>query len=116
MIKFIERLFGRREPSSGEVAKERLRLVLTQDRAGISPALLETLKDEIIMVISRHVDVDVDGVQVTVTQSGRGGNSGGKGGSQRESSLIADIPLTTRTTKRQPGGKRDSQDSEPKGR
>jgi cell division topological specificity factor len=78
---FLERLFGRGEPSSGRVAKERLRLVLTQDRAGISPALLDTLKDDIITVISRHLDVDVDSVQVTVTQS------------NRESSLVADIPL-----------------------
>jgi cell division topological specificity factor len=78
---FFRRLFGRREPSSGRVAKERLRLVLTQDRAGISPALLDKLKDDIIMVISRHLDVDVEGVQVTVTQS------------NRESSLVADIPL-----------------------
>lgn len=81
---FLERLFGRYEPSSGRVAKDRLRLVLTQDRAGISPALLDTLKDEIITVISSHVDVDVQGVQVTVTQSGR------------ESSLVADIPLRDR--------------------
>jgi cell division topological specificity factor len=81
---FLQRLFGRREPSSGRIAKERLRLVLTQDRAGISPALLDTLKDEIIAVISRHVAVDVDGVQVTVTQSGH------------ESSLVADIPLANR--------------------
>ncbi len=81
---FLERLFGRREPSSGRVAKERLRLVLTQDRAGISPGLLDILKDEIIAVISRHVEVDVDGVQVTVTQNGE------------ESSLVADIPLANR--------------------
>ena len=81
---FLERLFGRREPSSSRVAKERLRLVLTQDRAGISPALLDTLKDEIISVISRHVDIDVDGVQVTVSHSGQA------------SSLVADIPLTSR--------------------
>lgn len=81
---FLERLLGRREQPSGRVAKDRLRLVLTQDRAGISPVLLETLKDEIITVISRHVHVDVDGVQVTVTQTGH------------ESSLVADIPLTNR--------------------
>ena len=80
-MEFLERLLGRRKPSSGSVAKERLRLVLTQDRAGISPGLLDTLKDEIIAVISRHVDVDVDSVQVKVTQS------------NRESSLVADIPL-----------------------
>ncbi|MGD2105542.1 MAG: cell division topological specificity factor MinE [Anaerolineae bacterium] len=78
---FLARLLGRRQPSSGRVAKERLRLVLTQDRAGISPALLETLKDEIITVISRHLDVDVDSVQVAVSQD------------NRESSLVADIPL-----------------------
>lgn len=84
MMTFLERLFGRREPPSGSVAKDRLRLVLTQDRAGISPALLDTLKDEIIVVISRHVDIDVDGVKVTVTQS------------NRESSLVADIPLKDR--------------------
>ncbi|MBS3784233.1 MAG: cell division topological specificity factor MinE [Anaerolineae bacterium] len=89
MMRFLERLFGRPEPSSGEVAKERLRLVLTQDRAGISPALLDTLKDEIIMVISRHVDVDVDGVKVIVTES------------NRESSLVADIPLADRRRQHQ---------------
>ncbi len=81
---FLDRLFSRQEPPSGRVAKDRLRLVLTQDRAGISPALLETLKDEIITVISRHLDVDVQCVQVSVTQSGR------------ESSLVADIPLRHR--------------------
>ncbi len=85
---FLQRLFGQREPSSGSVAKERLRLVLTQDRAGIPPGLLDTLKDEIIEVISRHVEVDVDGVQVTVTQS------------NRESSLVADIPLRDRRLRR----------------
>jgi cell division topological specificity factor len=82
-MRFLERLFGRHEPSSSRIAKERLRLVLTQDRAGISPALLDTLKDEIISVISQHIDIDVDGVQVTVSQSGS------------ESSLVADIPLTS---------------------
>lgn len=86
---FLERLFRGQEPSSGRVAKERLRLVLTQDRAGISPALLDTLKDEIIDVISRHVDVEVDAVEVTVSQS------------NRASSLVADIPLRKRRVSRE---------------
>jgi len=82
---FLDNLFGRcRGSSSGEIAKERLRLVLTHDRSGISPKLLDTLKDEIIAVISHHVAVDVDNVHVTVSQSGQ------------ESSLVADIPLRTR--------------------
>lgn len=85
MTRFLERLRSRRdEPTSGRVAKERLRLVLTHDRAGISPMLLDTLKDEIIAVISNHVPVDVGGVRVNITQTGH------------ESSLVADIPLATR--------------------
>jgi cell division topological specificity factor len=85
MTRFLERLRSRRdEPTSGTVAKERLRLVLTHDRAGISPMLLDTLKDEIIAVISNHVPVDVRHVQVNITQTGN------------ESSLVADIPLATR--------------------
>ena len=88
-MKFFERLRGRHyEPSSGEVAKERLRLVLAHDRTSISPALLNTLKDEIISVISRHVAIDADSVQVTFSQSAR------------ESRLVADIPLLIKRGRR----------------
>jgi cell division topological specificity factor len=83
-MRILDRLLGRREAASGEVAKERLRLVLAHDRANISPALLETLKDEIIAVISRHVAIDADSVQVTFSQTAR------------ESRLVADIPLAGR--------------------
>jgi cell division topological specificity factor len=81
-MRILERLKKGRKPS-GKVAKERLRLVLAHDRAHISPGLLDTLKDEIISVISRHIDVDAGGVQVTISQSAR------------ESRLVADIPLSS---------------------
>ena len=88
-MRLVERLLGRREPSSsGEIAKERLRLVLSHDRANISPALLDTLKDEIVTVISRHVAIDADGVEVTFSQSAR------------ETRLVADIPLLSRRGRR----------------
>ncbi|MBN1815215.1 MAG: cell division topological specificity factor MinE [Anaerolineae bacterium] len=79
-MRILERLKRGRKPS-GKVAKERLRLVLAHDRAHISPGLLDTLKDEIISVISRHIDIDASSVQVTISQSAR------------ESRLVADIPL-----------------------
>ena len=83
-MRFFERLRGRGyRPASGEVAKERLRLVLSHDRSNVSPALLETLKDEIVTVISRHVAIDADGVEVTFSQNAR------------ETRLVADIPLMT---------------------
>jgi cell division topological specificity factor len=88
-MKVLERLgFGRGDAASGQVAKERLRLVLAHDRTSVSPALLETLKDDIIAVISRHVSIDPDGVEVTFSQN------------KRESRLVADIPLLGRNKRR----------------
>ena len=86
-MKILERLKKGRKPS-GKVAKERLRLVLAHDRAHISPGLLDTLKDEIISVISRHIDIDASSVQVTISQSAR------------ESRLVADIPLSSSRKRR----------------
>ena len=74
-------LRGHQEPTSRDVAKQRLQLVLVHDRANISPGLLEMLKDEIIAVISKHLEIDRQGVQITFTQS------------RNESRLVANIPL-----------------------
>ena len=82
-MKILDRFHRRREPSSREIARDRLRLVLAYDRADISPGLLETLKDEIISAISRHVTIDPDGVEVTFSKGAR------------ESRLVAHIPLRT---------------------
>jgi cell division topological specificity factor len=79
---FLHQLFGKRETSSSVVAKERLQLVLVHDRINISPSTLEQMKDDLITVISRYVEIDPDGVQVTFTQS------------KRASRLTADIPVT----------------------
>jgi cell division topological specificity factor len=78
---FLDSLFRRREPTSREVAKERLQLVLVHDRIKISPALLDQMKDELITVISRYVEIEANGVEVTFTQG------------RRESRLVADIPV-----------------------
>ena len=78
----------RPKDGSRQIAKERLQFVLVHDRAQISPQLLERLKDEIIAVISRHLEIDSDGVEITLSQS------------RRESRLQADIPLTRRSRSR----------------
>ena len=84
-----KKLFGQREPTSSEIAKERLQLALTVDRTRISPGLLETMKDEIIAVISKHIDVDPDGVVVSLTQQ------------QHNHCLVAEIPLDSARRKGQ---------------
>jgi len=83
-MNILQRILSRDKSSSREIAKKRLQLVLVHDRANISPGLLETIKDEIIQVISRHIEIDQSAVRVNFTQDGR------------ENRLVADIPLTGR--------------------
>ncbi len=78
--------FGRKR--SAQSAKERLQLVLIHDRTNLSSEELTKLKDEILQVISRHVDIDSSAVQIAVEHDGR---------SQR---LVADIPLRSVTRRR----------------
>ena len=73
---------GRRQRSSRDIAKERLKRALMYDRIKITPDMLQTLKDDLIVVISKHAEIDRDGVQVNFTQS------------QRQSRLVADIPVS----------------------
>ena len=77
---FLDRILGRPAPSA-EVAKERLQFVLAHDRADISPQTLDVLKDEIITVISKHVEVDREHVEVSITRVGK------------ISRLVANIPV-----------------------
>jgi cell division topological specificity factor len=80
MANFIDRLLGR-EPKSASNAKERLKLVLIHDRTDLPPGALEELKDAIIEVISRRIDIDPASVRIEMAQDGR------------EQRLIADIPI-----------------------
>ncbi|MCU0522052.1 MAG: cell division topological specificity factor MinE [Anaerolineae bacterium] len=84
-------LFRRRSSSTQDIAAERLRLVLTHDRANIAPGMLEVLKDEIIAVISKHLDIDADKVVVNFTED------------NRETRLMADIPVHTARSRRAEG-------------
>jgi cell division topological specificity factor len=78
-MNFFERLFGKK--NSADNAKERLQLVLIHDRMDLTPAELDSLKDDLIAAISRHVEIDAQSMQIGVEHDGR---------SQR---LVADIPL-----------------------
>lgn len=73
--------FFKDESSSKERAVERLRLVLVHDRANVAPGLMESLKEELIEVISKYMDIDEDTMEVTL-------NSG-----ELSASLIANIPV-----------------------
>ncbi|NLB18671.1 MAG: cell division topological specificity factor MinE [Syntrophomonadaceae bacterium] len=55
---------------SSDTANERLHLVLMHDRIGTSSGILEQIKDEIIKVILKHIDVDAE-PEVNLTSQGR---------------------------------------------
>jgi cell division topological specificity factor len=79
-MNFFEKV-GLRRSRSAKDAKERLQLVLIHDRAGLSPGRLEALKDDIIDVISKHVEIDRDLVEIALTKE------------RDRQRLVADIPL-----------------------
>lgn len=86
MDKFLESLSGNRK--SARLAKDRLKLVLIHDRINLSPKLVEEMKDEIVHVISRYIEIDPSLVQITVSHDGR------------EQRLVADIPLISQQKNR----------------
>jgi cell division topological specificity factor len=65
IIESIKRLFAH-ETSSKEIAKERLKLVLIHDRSSISPEIIEQIKEEMIQVISKHLEIDRGGMDFSL--------------------------------------------------
>ncbi len=62
---------NRRENKSKDVAKERLKLVLVHDRANVSPQFLEMIKGDIVGVIKDYIEVDENGLEITITKTKR---------------------------------------------
>lgn len=83
--------FFKRKTSSN-VAKDRLKLVLISDRAGCSPEILEQIKNDIIGVISRYIEIDLDGLDINITQTESEGNNG------TVPALFANIPIKNMKT------------------
>lgn len=86
MASFFDRFTGRKR--SAQNAKERLQLVLIHDRTDMTQVEMEALRDDILAVISRHVNIDPEGVHIDLQRDGR------------EQRLVADIPLRSVTRRR----------------
>ncbi len=86
----LDRILGRpaADTPSVTVAKQRLTFVLQFDRAQLSPGQLELIKNDIIAVISRHIEIAREGVEVALEPSGR---------------LVVEIPLQRRPSRLPPG-------------
>ena len=64
ILTFFNRLFGTQREDTRSAARDRLRLVLVSDRATVAPQLMESLRNELIEVISRYMDIDTRSMQM----------------------------------------------------
>jgi len=73
--------------NSKSAAKERLHLVLMQDRANVSADFLELMKQEIIEVIKKYIEVDEEAIDVRLTNQTKDDGTNGA------PALYANIPI-----------------------
>ncbi|MCJ7513781.1 MAG: cell division topological specificity factor MinE [Anaerolineales bacterium] len=90
-MSILERLRGQ-DRHSAHAAKERLQLVLVHDRADLPPGKLEALKDDLVNVLSRYVEIDRSAVQISLTRD------------RNRQRLVADIPLAPARARRREAG------------
>lgn len=76
-----------RKKNSGGIAKDRLKLLLISDRANCSPDVMEMIKNDIIQVISKYMEIDAEGLDIQITQTESDGNNGSV------PALFANIPI-----------------------
>lgn len=66
MFDVLMKIFKKEEKKSGQIAKERLQVVLIHDRASVSPEVMEQLKNDIIAVISKYMDVNKSAMEISL--------------------------------------------------
>ncbi len=76
----LNKLLGR-QPASAAKARERLQLVLAHDRTDLSPDLLEQMREEILAVVAKYVEIDFEGGEVSLETE------------DRMTALVANLPI-----------------------
>jgi len=81
LLELLSRIFGKESSSSKDIARERLRLVLVHDRSMVSPEIINALRDDLIQVIQKYMDIDLESLLVNIE------------GEDNSVALIANIPI-----------------------
>ena len=71
----------RRQPASASTARERLQLVLAHDRSDLSTELLDQMRREILEVVAKYVEIDMDEGAVSLETE------------DRMTALVANLPI-----------------------
>ncbi len=83
MIKrFLEMIFPwNSNANSRNHAKSRLKLIIAHDRASINPDMMQAMREEILDVVARYVEVDREEMEFSLSND------------QRMTSLTANLPI-----------------------
>lgn len=82
LTELLERIFYRHKKDNSRVsAKRRLQIVLAHDRTELSPAVVEKMRQEILEVVSRYVEIDLAESEFSLESD------------QRTAALIANLPI-----------------------
>lgn len=65
----IFKVFGADKNSSKDIAKNRLKLVLINDRNNFPPDLLQSIQNDMIRVIQKYIEVDEKNIEIKMIRS-----------------------------------------------
>ena len=89
MLGIITNLF--KKENSKEDAKNRLKLVLIQDRAMLPSGMLENMKDDILKVLSKYVEIEKSKLNIEICPYDE---------DPRKIALVANIPILKASSRR----------------
>ncbi len=78
---FLKRIFGSGNEGTRKIASDRLKIVLIHDRTDISPELLNSLRDEIVQVLTKYMEIDTKKIEIDLDHD------------EHEVALVANIPV-----------------------
>jgi cell division topological specificity factor len=81
ITEFFERLFVNNTSGSRDDVKRRLKLVLAHDRSTLNASTLEKMRKEILIVVSKYVELDTESLEFSIRTD------------SRMTALIANLPI-----------------------
>ena len=82
----LHRFFQKK--SSGNIAKDRLKILLISDRVNCSPEMMELIKNDIAEVISKYMKIDTSNMDIQISKT-----AGETGRNGKVPVLYANIPI-----------------------
>ena len=81
IIEILERFFVTATRGSRDDVKRRLKLVLAHDRSTLTASTLEKMRKEILIVVSKYVELDTESLEFSIRTD------------NRMTALIANLPI-----------------------